>query len=144
MAITRAQEFDTLIVDTHQNQEDIKNINSNLSSINLAIEILKGQGSYIKHLKDLKSTFEHFMGHSQNPSSSKQPSYQDDHEYSHYQGPHTAHFSRDLHPPSIEVNKFDGSDPTCWVTQMEHYFSLHGITNDLAYIRYGFLHMDPK
>jgi hypothetical protein len=53
-------------------------------------------------------------------------------------------FSRDLHPPRIEVNKFDGSDPTGWVTQMEHYFSLHGITDDLAKLRYGVLHLDPK
>jgi hypothetical protein len=144
MATTRAQELNTLIVDTHQNQEDIKNINANLSSINSAIEILKEQCSYIKDLKDLKSTFEHFMGHSQNPSSSEQPSYQDDHDSSHYQGPHTTHFSRDLCPPRIEVNKFDGSDPTGWVTQMEHYFSLHGITDDLAKLRYGVLHLDPE
>jgi hypothetical protein len=32
----------------------------------------------------------------------------------------------------MEVNKFDGSDPTGWVTQMEHYFSLYDITNELA------------
>jgi hypothetical protein len=29
------------------------------------------------------------------------------------------------------MNKFDGLDPLGWVTQMEHYFSLHGITDDL-------------
>jgi hypothetical protein len=40
------------------------------------------------------------------------------------------------------VNKFDGSDPTSWVTQMEHYFSLHGITDDLAKLCYGVLHLD--
>jgi hypothetical protein len=40
------------------------------------------------------------------------------------------------------VNKFDGSDPIGWVTQMEHYFSLHGITDDLAKLHYGILHMD--
>jgi hypothetical protein len=42
------------------------------------------------------------------------------------------------------VNKFDGSDPTGWVTQMEHYFSLHGITDDLSKLRYGVLHLDPE
>jgi hypothetical protein len=44
----------------------------------------------------------------------------------------------------VEVNKFDGLDPTSWVTQMEHYFSLHGITDDLDKIRYGVLYLDPK
>jgi hypothetical protein len=27
---------------------------------------------------------------------------------------------------------------------MEHHFSLHGITNDLAKIRYGVLYLDPE
>jgi hypothetical protein len=44
----------------------------------------------------------------------------------------------------VEVNKFDGSDPTGWVTQMEHYFSLYDITDELAKLRYGVLHLDPK
>jgi hypothetical protein len=44
----------------------------------------------------------------------------------------------------VEVNKFDGSDPTGWVTQMEHYFSLHGITDDLAKLCYGVLYLDPE
>jgi hypothetical protein len=144
MATTRAQELNSLIVDNHQNKEDIKNITTNISSINSSLDILKEQCSHIEDLKGLKSTFEHFMGHFQNPSSSEQPSYQDDHDSSHYQGPHTTHFSRDLHPPRIEVNKFDGSDPTGWVTQMEHYFSLHGITDDLAKLHYGVLYLDPE
>jgi hypothetical protein len=39
------------------------------------------------------------------------------------------------------VKKFDGLDPT-GVTQMEHYFSLHGITDDLSKLHYGILHLD--
>jgi hypothetical protein len=139
MTTTQAQELNALIVDTHQNKEDIKTISANLTSINSSIEILKEQCSHLKDLKDLK---EHFLGCSQNPSSPEKLSYQDDHDSSHYQGPHTIHFSRDLRPPRIEVNKFDGSDPTGWVTQMEHYFSLHDITDDLAKLRYGVLHLD--
>ena len=27
---------------------------------------------------------------------------------------------------------------------MEHYFSLHGITDDLTKLRYGVLHLDPE
>jgi hypothetical protein len=42
------------------------------------------------------------------------------------------------------VNKFDGSDPTWRVTQIDHYFSLQGITDDLSKICYGFLHLDPE
>jgi len=53
------------------------------------------------------------------------------------------HFQRDLHLPRVDMNKFDGSDPTGWVTPMEHYFSLHGITDELAKLRYV-LHLDPE
>jgi hypothetical protein len=42
------------------------------------------------------------------------------------------------------MTKFDGSDPTGWVTQMEHYFSLYGITDDLAKLWYGVLHLDQE
>jgi hypothetical protein len=44
----------------------------------------------------------------------------------------------------VDVTKFDGSDPTGWVTQMEHYFSLYNITDDLAKLRYGVLHLDQE
>ena len=42
------------------------------------------------------------------------------------------------------MTKFDSSDPTGWVTQMEHYFSLYGITGDLAKLWYGVLHLDQE
>jgi hypothetical protein len=44
----------------------------------------------------------------------------------------------------VDVTKLDGSNPTGWVTQMEHYFSLYDITYDLAKLRYGFLHLDQE
>jgi hypothetical protein len=53
-------------------------------------------------------------------------------------------FQHDLRLPRVDVNKFDGSDPMGWVTQMEHYFSLHGITDELAKLHYGVLHLDPE
>jgi hypothetical protein len=107
MTTTRAQDLNALIVDNHQNKDTIKQLTSNISSINSTIEILKDECSHIKYLKEqcshikdlkeqcsyLKDLKEHFLGHSQNPSSSEQPFYQDDHESSHYQGPHTTHFS---------------------------------------------------
>jgi hypothetical protein len=46
---------------------------------------------------------------------------------SHSFQPH--HFQCDIYLSRVDVNKFDGSDPTSWVTQMEHYFSLYNITN---------------
>jgi hypothetical protein len=44
----------------------------------------------------------------------------------------------------VDVTKFDGSNPTGWVTQMEHYFSLYNIIDDLAKLRYVFLHIDQE
>jgi hypothetical protein len=44
----------------------------------------------------------------------------------------------------VDVTKFDGSNPTGWVTQMEHYFSLYDITDDLAKLWYGVLHLDQE
>jgi hypothetical protein len=61
---------------------------------------------------------------------------------SHSFQPH--HFQRDIRLPWVDVTKFDGSDPTGWVTQMEHYFSLYNITDDLAKLRYGVLHLDQE
>jgi hypothetical protein len=137
-----------LIDDNHQHKEGIKNISFNIGSINSIFEILKDQCSHIKDLQEqcsyIKYLKEHFLGRSQNPSSYEQPFYQDDHDSSHYQGPHTTHFSRDLLPPRIEVNKFHGSDPTRWITQIEHYLSLHGITDDLSKLHYGILHLYPE
>jgi len=44
--------------------------------------------------------------------------------------------------PKFEVNKFDGLDPIGWVTQMEYYFSLHHITDDLIKICVGVHYLD--
>ena len=46
--------------------------------------------------------------------------------------------------PKVDFNKFDGSNPTGWVTQMECYFSLHGITDDLMKLCVGVLYLDPE
>jgi hypothetical protein len=54
------------------------------------------------------------------------------------------HFQCAIRLPRVDVTKFDGSDPTSWVTQMEHYFSLYQITYDLAKLQYGVLHLDQE
>jgi len=48
------------------------------------------------------------------------------------------------HLPKIDMNTFDGSDPTSWVTQMEYYFSNHNITYEMAKLRVEVLYLDPK
>jgi hypothetical protein len=57
---------------------------------------------------------------------------------------HPHHFQRDLRLLRMDVTKFDGSDPTGSVNQMEDYFSLYDITDDLAKIRYRVLHLDQE
>jgi hypothetical protein len=57
---------------------------------------------------------------------------------------HSNPFPCDPRLPRVEVNKFDGSNTTCWVTQMEHYFSLHGIIDELAKLHYVFLYLDTE
>jgi hypothetical protein len=44
----------------------------------------------------------------------------------------------------VDVTKSDGSDPTGSVTQLEHYFSLYGITGELAKLQYGILNLDHE
>jgi hypothetical protein len=63
---------------------------------------------------------------------------------SHSHNIHPHHFQRDLRLSRVDVTKFNGSDPTGWVTQMEHYFSLYDITDDLAKLQYGILHLDQE
>jgi hypothetical protein len=41
----------------------------------------------------------------------------------------------------VNVKIIDGLDHTSWVNKMEHYFSLYGITYELAKLRYGVLHL---
>ena len=44
--------------------------------------------------------------------------------------------------PKVELNKFDGFNPSVWATQMEHYFSLHGITDDMMKLKVEVLYLD--
>ena len=45
--------------------------------------------------------------------------------------------------PKVDLNNFDGSNPAGLVTQTEHYFLIHGITNDMIKLTMGVLHLDP-
>ena len=57
---------------------------------------------------------------------------------------HSNPLTSDLRLSKVEVNKFDGSDPIGWVTPMEHYFSLHGIIDDLIKLHFDVPYLDPK
>jgi hypothetical protein len=72
-----------------------------------------------------------------NPNSSAQPSHQEGSESSHSMAFHYNPLNNELRIPKVGVCKFDGLDAAGWVTRMEHYFPLHGITDDLAKICIG-------
>jgi hypothetical protein len=54
------------------------------------------------------------------------------------------HFQWDICLPRVDVTKFDCSDPIDWVTQMEHYFSLYNIKDDLSKLQYGVVHLNQE
>jgi hypothetical protein len=84
-----------------------------------------------------------FLSPNNNPSSSSPPHTEGDHS-SHSHNFQNHYFQHDLHLPQVDVTKFNGLEPTGWVTQMEHYFSLYSITDDLAKLWYGVLHLDQE
>jgi hypothetical protein len=57
---------------------------------------------------------------------------------------HSSPPHRQLCLPKVVVNKFDGSNPMGRITQMEYYFSLHDINDDLAKLHIDFLYLDPE
>jgi hypothetical protein len=69
----------------------------------------------------------------------------------HSEAPHSSHYenTHNSHSPwgspnswnkfpKVEMHKFDGSDPAGWVSQMEHYLSLHDIQDDETKLHVGF------
>jgi hypothetical protein len=85
-----------------------------------------------------------FVNQFKGPKSTEQYLHQEEVKSSHSMDFHSNSLIRDLCFPKLEVNKFDGSDPTSWVTQMEYYFSLHGITNDSIKLNGIVLYLDPE
>jgi len=65
-------------------------------------------------------------------------------ESSNSMGHHSNPFVHDMCLPKVDVNKFDGFDPINWVTQMEHCFSLHGITYDLMKLHVCVFYLVPE
>jgi hypothetical protein len=124
-------------------------VNSNIASTNSKLESFEanvmGEFATIKgELASLAIAFNQWLKQFHGSLSSKKPSQYESRDSSHNMAFQSNSLHHDPHLPRVEVNKFDGLDPIGWVTQMEHYFSLHGITNDLSKIHYGVLCMDPE
>jgi hypothetical protein len=150
MAHTHSQDlearFNTLQSGLIETQQEVKQLSANVAAINTTM-----QSSMEEIKQDLTTQLESVFSTlctklhipTDNPSSSSPPHPEGDHS-SHSNNFQNHHFQRDLRLPRVDVTKFDGSDPTGWVTQMEHYFSLYSITDDLAKLRYGVLHLDQE
>jgi hypothetical protein len=150
MAHTRSQElearFNTLQSSLIETQQEVKQLSANVFAINTTMK-----SSMEKIKQDLNTQLEfvffslcnklHIL--TNNPSSDSPPHTEGEHN-SHSHNFQHHHFQRDLRIPRVDVTKFDGSDPTGWVTQMEHYFSLYVITNYLAKLLYSVLHLDQE
>jgi hypothetical protein len=150
MAHIRSQDlearFNTFQSGLLKTQQEVKQISANVVAINTTM-----QSSMEEIKQDLTTQLESVFSTlytklhtpTDNLSYSSPPHPEGDHS-SHSNNSQNHHFQRDLCLLRVDVTKFDGSDPTGWVTQMEHYFSLYNIKNDLAKLQYGVLHLDQE
>jgi hypothetical protein len=148
MAHTHSQDlearFNTLQSGLIETQQEVKQLSANVATINTTM-----QSSMEEIKQDLTTQLESMFSTlytklhipTCNPSSSSPPHTEGDHS-SHSHNFQNHHFQLDLWLSWVDVTKFDGLDPTGWVTQMQHYFSLYGITDELAKLGYGVLHLD--
>jgi hypothetical protein len=138
--------FNTLQSSLTETQQEVKQLSASVDAINTTM-----QSSMEEIKQDLSTQLESVFStlctklhiHTDNPSFDSPPHTKGEHS-SHSHNFQHHHFQRDLRLPRVDVTQFDGWDPTGWVTQMEHYFSLYGITDDLAKLRYGVLHLDQQ
>jgi hypothetical protein len=156
MAHTRSQEldsrFNTLESGFFKTQQEVQQLSATIAfrdasikaSINASVNVVvQSAMAEVKH--ELESVFVSLCTKLKIPLDGSFP---DAHKKtegetsSHSFQPH--HFQRDIRLPRVDVTKFDGSYPISWVTQMEHYFSLYNITDDLAKLRYGVLHLNQE
>jgi hypothetical protein len=99
-----------------------------------------------KSLSSLTQQLQEFVMHNKG----KHPKYHYEATHSsHYENTHLSH-SPWASPnswnkvPKVEMHKFDGLDPTGWVSQMEHYFSLHDIRDDETKLHVGVMYLDQE
>jgi hypothetical protein len=149
MAHTRNQElesrFNTLQHGLLETQQEVQQLSATIASrdasMNASVQIVV-QSAMAEVKNELESVVVALYTKLKIPLDDDAPKKTEGETSSHSFQPH--HFQRDIRLPRVDVTKFDGSDPTGWVTQMEHYFSLYNITDDLAKLRYGVLHLDQE
>jgi hypothetical protein len=149
MAHTRNQElesrFNTLQSGLLETQQEVQQLSATIASrdasMNASVHVAM-QSTMAEVKNELESVVVALCTKLKIPLDDDAPKKTEGETSSHSFQPH--HFQRDIRLPWVDVTKFDGSDPTGWVTQMEHYFSLYNITDDLAKLRYGVLHLDQE
>jgi hypothetical protein len=149
MAHNRNQEldsrFNTLQHGLLETQQEVQKLSATIApcdaSMNASVQIVV-QSAMAEVKNELESVVVALCTKLKIPIDDDAPKKIEGENSSHSFQPH--HFQRDIRLPRVDVTKFDGSDPTSWVTQMEHYFSLYNITDDLAKLRYGVLHLDQE
>jgi hypothetical protein len=129
------------------NQKIHIDITTLLTQLNRDILAIHAKNDHIQdHLNsqivEVHSSLNKFMNKLHGPSSSNLPLYTKGVDSNHPLHSHSNSLPCEPCIPKFEVNKFDRSDPQSWVTQMEHYFSLHGIIDELTKICYGIIYMD--
>jgi hypothetical protein len=158
MGHTRSQDlealFNTLQYNFTETQQEVRQISANISTINknmhssivTSIEELKKdlKQDITTHIESISSMIYTKLHIPAEPLLFDPPLHTKDETFSHSNNFHPHHFQCDLCLPRVDVTKFYGSDPTSWVTQMEHYFSLYDIRNNLAKLWYGVLHIDQE
>jgi hypothetical protein len=158
MAHTRSQDlearFNTLQSNFTETQQEVRQISANISTINknmhssivasiteLKKDLKQDMNTQLESVTSMICTKLHIPT---DPYLSDPLLHIEDETSSHSHNFQPRNFQRDLCLPWLEETKFDGSYPTGWVTQMEHYFYLYGITDDLAKLLYGVLHIDQE
>jgi hypothetical protein len=155
MGHTRSQDleahFNTLQSNFTETQQEVRHLSANIYTINKNMNF-----SIVASIKELKEDLKHdittqlesisLMIYTKlhipaDPPLSEPPLHTEVETSSHSHNFHPHHFQSDLCLLCVDVTKLDGSYPTGWVTQMEYYFSLYGITYDLAKLWYGVLHL---
>jgi len=146
--------FNTLQSSFLKTQKEVKQLSAIIASIDSSINTTINttmQSSMEEVKQELTTHIEYVFASlcnklkipTNDPFSEAPPKTEGEHSsHSHTFQPH--HFQRDLCLPRVDVTTFDGSDPTSWVTQMEHYLCLYDITDDLAKVQYGVLHLDQE